>query len=531
MRGSDSREVNPANEVGRAPDPYSATSPGEFVAAMRALKEWSGLTYRQLQRRAEALDELLPHSTVAAALSRNTLPREELVTGFVRACGQDEKTAGGWLGVRKRIAAGLPIPTGSTAAPAPAAAGPAPDSDPDTGTDELSDAAVAVTEEGEAEDVPVEEPAADDPAPAVPASAVTGPADEPVDASVDPVAVGTDRDGADRDEAVQDRDQQDSPVRDRVGVEPVVSSFASGALASTVARRKRDEWVGTHRYDPAVEVPRPAGLRWLVPPIMYRTGWATRVLSAGLVVILVLVASAVTVRIIREVRDGDPGVLPSSQAEAPDGEEEGTETGDALDDGAIDGTPSAPAQGPTPTPAPGSASAQPPAKPAVSKPTTAKPAATNNRSTTFAGVYAIRPAHTSLCIGEGPELYKPSQRTVLGQQSCEQAGPPTILERVSGSTYRIKLDHPTYGIGCATVDGEAAGDGFLLAGANCGASRKDQQFTLEPVTTPAIGHRVRSVAGSGFCIGVYRGSRDVGAQLIQTRCDGGRHQVFVFEAR
>ena len=119
MQGIDGREVTPASEVERAPDPYDATSPVEFVAAMRALKEWSGLTYRQLQRRAAAVDHVLPHSTIGAVLSRNTLPREELVTGFVRACGQDEATAAAWLAVRKRIAAGIAAPIAPAAADLP----------------------------------------------------------------------------------------------------------------------------------------------------------------------------------------------------------------------------------------------------------------------------------------------------------------------------------------------------------------------------------------------------------------------------
>ncbi|MGW4466114.1 hypothetical protein [Micromonospora sp. NPDC004704] len=500
MRGIDSREVNPASDVMRAPDPYGATSPGEFVNAMRALKEWSGLTYRQLQRRAAAVDELLPHSTIAAALSRNTLPREDLVTGFVRACGQDEATAAGWLTVRKRIAAGLPVPAAVEATP-------------DSGTDEPSPA-TAVAEPAEVEPVDVE--------PVEVSAAVVVPEEEPAADDGPPPGDAT--------------EQESTP--DRAGVEPAVPSFASGTLASTVARRKKDEWVGTHRYDPAVDVPRPAGLRWLVPPIMYRTGWATRVLSAGIVVVLVFVAAAVTVRIIREVGGDDPGAIPSTLAEAPEGDEP-AETGDALDDGAGGVTPPAPTTGPTPTPAPGSAPAQPQAKTPTPKPTTPKPAPTtaaapapaNGNPGTFAGVYRIRPAHTGLCVGEGPELYKSSGRTVLGQQSCGSAGPPTILERVSGSVYRIKLDHPTHGIGCATVDEGAAGDGLLVAGANCGASRKDQQFTLEPVSTPAAGHRIRSVAGGSYCIGVYNGSDDVGVQLIQTRCDGGKHQVFAIEAR
>lgn len=86
-----------------APDPEQAHSSAEFVAQMQALKEWSGLTYRELTSRAEAVGDVLPRSTVANMLSRSTVPREELVAAFVRACGCGPGVSDSWLRVRKEL--------------------------------------------------------------------------------------------------------------------------------------------------------------------------------------------------------------------------------------------------------------------------------------------------------------------------------------------------------------------------------------------------------------------------------------------
>jgi hypothetical protein len=140
------------------------------------------------------------------------------------------------------------------------------------------------------------------------------------------------------------------------------------------------------------------------------------------------------------------------------------------------------------------------------------------------GVQRIRLAHTGLCVGEGPEKFAGSGRTVLGQHDCATASPPTELERLPDGTYRIKLHNAEYGLGCATVDYGGTHDGVLLAGADCGTNRADQKFTLEPVSS---GYILRSVPGARFCIGVYRASRETGVQLIQDLCSSGSHQVFV----
>ncbi|MFI8433049.1 helix-turn-helix domain-containing protein [Streptomyces sp. NPDC079020] len=88
---------------GRIPDPRGARGPAEFVALLRALKDASGLTFRELADRAEAVGDVLPRSTIANMLSRATIPREELLTAFVRACGCAPEETERWLAARKEI--------------------------------------------------------------------------------------------------------------------------------------------------------------------------------------------------------------------------------------------------------------------------------------------------------------------------------------------------------------------------------------------------------------------------------------------
>ncbi|MGW0118521.1 RICIN domain-containing protein [Streptomyces sp. NPDC003327] len=88
----------------RAPDPREARTSADFLALLQSLKDWSGLTYRELSARAEALGEVLPRSTVANMLSRATVPREELLTTFVRACGLPPDAVADWQEVRKELA-------------------------------------------------------------------------------------------------------------------------------------------------------------------------------------------------------------------------------------------------------------------------------------------------------------------------------------------------------------------------------------------------------------------------------------------
>lgn len=77
-----------------------------FVAALRRLKAWSGLSYRQLERRATEAGHTLPYSTAATMLGRDRLPRAELVAAFVAACGVRADKAEAWLDARVTIACG-----------------------------------------------------------------------------------------------------------------------------------------------------------------------------------------------------------------------------------------------------------------------------------------------------------------------------------------------------------------------------------------------------------------------------------------
>ncbi|HEU0088878.1 MAG TPA: peptidase inhibitor family I36 protein [Pseudonocardiaceae bacterium] len=95
---------DPADQNGR-PDPGGAGTPAEFVAAMRRLKHWTGKGFRHLEQRAEASGHLLPRSTLTAALSRDSLPREELLIAFVSACGCADDEIERWVATRRRIAA------------------------------------------------------------------------------------------------------------------------------------------------------------------------------------------------------------------------------------------------------------------------------------------------------------------------------------------------------------------------------------------------------------------------------------------
>ena len=238
------------------PGPPAATaSAAAFVRAMRALRQWTGLTYRQLQSRAQTVGDVLPHSTLAAVLGRNTLPREELLRAFVRACGGSEQSIEDWVTIRRSIAARIEEPVAEGA--------------------DHTDAAVV--------------PSADEPN--VPAA----PAEMPA-----PAAGRRWRIRQRRRKILSRRTESDGRRRRPSAVEPAEPDRVgpSGGRRTQPSPRpgRRDGTAaavprtGVHRRDPAVDVPRPAGLRWLIPPIMYRTGWAARVLSGALVLILILIS-------------------------------------------------------------------------------------------------------------------------------------------------------------------------------------------------------------------------------------------------
>lgn len=91
-------------EATGCPRPDQARTPSAFVAVLRELRAWSGMTYRQLAANARAAGDFLPASTIASALSRPSLPRREFVTAFVGACGLDQASVTHWVQVRDAVA-------------------------------------------------------------------------------------------------------------------------------------------------------------------------------------------------------------------------------------------------------------------------------------------------------------------------------------------------------------------------------------------------------------------------------------------
>ncbi|MFJ8856137.1 RICIN domain-containing protein [Streptomyces sp. NPDC102437] len=89
------------------PDPRAARTPAEFVAMMRQLRNWADLSFRTLERKAREAGDTLPRTTIAGVLARQDLPREEVLTAFVRACGGDAVTIDAWLDTRRRLATSL----------------------------------------------------------------------------------------------------------------------------------------------------------------------------------------------------------------------------------------------------------------------------------------------------------------------------------------------------------------------------------------------------------------------------------------
>lgn len=85
------------------PDLEEIQTVAEFIAALRRLRADSGLTYRQLERQAHLHGDVLPYSTAFHALSRDRLPRPELLKIIVRACGGDAEQIALWHTTWQRV--------------------------------------------------------------------------------------------------------------------------------------------------------------------------------------------------------------------------------------------------------------------------------------------------------------------------------------------------------------------------------------------------------------------------------------------
>jgi hypothetical protein len=96
------REVpGPDLPAADSPDPAKATTPTEFAACMRQLRLWAGNpSLATLNARSGGH---LPPSTLSSVLRREALPRLDLLSHFVRACGLPADRAQDWEAAWKAI--------------------------------------------------------------------------------------------------------------------------------------------------------------------------------------------------------------------------------------------------------------------------------------------------------------------------------------------------------------------------------------------------------------------------------------------
>ena len=80
---------------------------GSTWRLLRDVRRRSGLTYRELARRASAAGHWLPPSTLATMLGRTTLPRERTVVALLAACGTPAVEVDRWLETRRDLEARL----------------------------------------------------------------------------------------------------------------------------------------------------------------------------------------------------------------------------------------------------------------------------------------------------------------------------------------------------------------------------------------------------------------------------------------
>ncbi|MFG1840838.1 helix-turn-helix domain-containing protein [Micromonospora sp. NPDC049175] len=554
---------------GSAPDPATAGSAAEFVAQMRALRQWSGLTIRQVSKRARDAGDVLPHSTLNTALGRANLPRETLVAAFVRACGGDPDTVDRWLAARRALAAataGQPEPVAVAVAADPGMV------EADSFVDEprvrppwgLLDAAPPLpaelaSEPGWGLDGPTPLAAETDDDPDSTGDSVAG-GDQPalgtagsggphtsVATGPSPVVEGTrepgDESGLSREPGPEGVRPGPEGVRPEAGEATVNQParpllYADGPLATAVKDRHGSAWAGLHRKRaPGADAPAaPLRPRDFVPPLAFRFGRPTRVLLGALVLLLIVVAGGLVVRTLRDPDAGDdpPAVLAEPTA--------------SVD---VD-VPLPPAAGGARTSDPSPSLAPASAAPAVPSPAQSAPKASASRSsapqvaptkaattTTLpaAGQYRMMPAATvgqSYCVGVGPEPgnARPEVATLV---PCAQAEPATSeLRKVGSNTYQIYWADPSGDGGCLQVDPDPNGepstvDGQLVA-PRYYCNRPDQRFVLEPVQSSAgQGYRLHATTAPNRCIGTIGGSRTVGTAIAQVSCVNDNVQVFLFQ--
>ncbi|MGW3566272.1 hypothetical protein ACWDSL_20755 [Streptomyces sp. NPDC000941] len=453
------------------PDPKAARTAAEFVVAMRQLRSWADLSYRQLERNAEAAGDVLPRATISGALSRDDLPREQLLGAFVRACGGDEETVAVWLAARRRLSIAGP---GAASAPDEPAASSAPASD---------GASVALSE------------AAPEPDAADATDATAGHAPTPAPGPV-PAHTAETRPGGPTPPDPNERSHEIGPPAE------VTEVLASGEGPGPGPEKPESGSAWRRRYLPTLAVGLAAAIGVLLlayGPFSGSDGGDPDARSGA--------------------GSSSSGGGSSKDADAPSDISDTSKTPDTSDNSETPDT-KKPVADDTPTTSPtrdaSSSKPEPTATGAASKPRL--PAA---------GPTRIHPLSApGLCLTEGRER-KTGRKEIAAQMPCADVPLPRVsLDAVGDGVYRIQWYHPGEGkgLGCLAVDNNAMGSGALLAPRDC-TNADNMKFRLEPSHG---GFRLRPVH-SGLCIGILP-PRTEGAEAIQNTCTGEANQAFRFTA-
>jgi hypothetical protein len=100
----DGRQVADARGFDLKPDPLTASTPDEFIAALRRYREWSG--HPSWRKMAAQAGQTVVHSTMWAAMNGSDLPSLEVVKAIVAGCGGGDTDLRAFATAWRRIRAG-----------------------------------------------------------------------------------------------------------------------------------------------------------------------------------------------------------------------------------------------------------------------------------------------------------------------------------------------------------------------------------------------------------------------------------------
>ena len=105
---SPSSQINDMSGLDQKPNPRTATTPAEFVEALRKYKLWSGdPSWRKMARKA---NQLVVHSTMYTAMNSDTLPKFEVMKAIILGCGGGEEDLKEFATAWRRIGAPVKSP-------------------------------------------------------------------------------------------------------------------------------------------------------------------------------------------------------------------------------------------------------------------------------------------------------------------------------------------------------------------------------------------------------------------------------------